>query len=87
MDKRRIVKVKMGDIKLNPDLDAKPYQTLEQQKEIAKKVEQLQKQGQITPIRLYPGYTIINGHLRFYAAKKLGWKEINATIEPRPEEF
>jgi ParB-like chromosome segregation protein Spo0J len=86
MGKRDIVKVKIDDIKLNPS-DVLPYQTQDQQKEIEKMAKRFQKEGQLKPIRLYDDYSIINGHLRFYAAKKLEWKEINATIEPRPEEI
>jgi ParB-like chromosome segregation protein Spo0J len=85
MGKRGIVKMKIEDIRLNPTQDA-TYQTPEQQKEIEKKVEQLRKEGQLKPIRLYDDYTLRDGHLRLYAAKKLGWQEIDATIEPRPEE-
>jgi ParB-like chromosome segregation protein Spo0J len=85
MGKRGIVKVKIEDIRLNGQQDVVPYQTPEQQKEIEKKVQQLRKEGQLKPIRLYDDYTLRDGHLRLYAAKKLEWQEIDATIEPRPE--
>jgi ParB-like chromosome segregation protein Spo0J len=77
------VKVKMEEIRLNPQ-DVLAYQSPEQQKEIEKKVELFREEGQLKPIRLYDDYTIRDGHLRFYAARKLGWKEIDATIEPHP---
>ena len=85
MGKKGIVKVKIEDIRLNDQQDVVPYQTPQQQKEIEKKVEQLRKEGQLKPIRLYDDYTLRDGHLRLYAAKKLEWQEIDATIEPRPE--
>lgn len=87
MGKRGIVRVKLKDIKLDPDQDVKRYQTPEQQKEIEKKVKQLQKEGQLKPIRLYDDYTIRDGHLRFHAARKLGWEELDATIEPHPRKL
>ena len=80
------MKVKIEDIRLNPQQDVVPYQTPEQQKEIERIAEQFRKKGQLRPIRLYDDCTIRDGHLRFYAAKKLGWKEIDATIEPLPKE-
>jgi len=85
MGKRGIVKVKIADIRLNAQQDVLPYQTPQQQKEIEKKVEQLQKEGQLKPIRLYDDFTLRDGHLRLYAAKKLEWQGIDATIEPHPE--
>lgn len=86
MSKRGIVKVKIEDIQLDNKQDVVPYQIPEQQKEIEEIAKQFQKEGQLESIRLYDDYTLRDGHLRLYAAKKLGWQEIDATIEPRPEE-
>jgi len=87
MSKKNIVKVKIEDIKLDFAQDIRPYQTPEQQEEIDKKIEQLRTEGQREAIELDADYKIKNGHLRFFAAKKLGWKEIDATIEPRAKEW
>ena len=78
---RDIVKIKLEKIKLDYQQDVVPYQISDQQKEIDKIAKQFQKEGQLKPITLYDDYTIKDGHLRFYAAKKLGWKEIAATVE------
>jgi ParB-like chromosome segregation protein Spo0J len=87
MSKRNVVKVKIEDIKLDYAQDIQPYQSPEQKKEIEKKVVQLQKDGQLKPIKLYDDYKIRDGHLRLFAAKKLGWTEMDATIESYPKEF
>ncbi len=86
MGKRGIIKVKIEDIKLNDKQDVVPYQISEQQKEIEKIAKQFLKKGQLKPIRLYDDHTLRDGHRRLYAAKRLGWKEIDATIEPCAEE-
>jgi ParB-like chromosome segregation protein Spo0J len=80
MRKKKVLKVKIEDIKLNYLNDIQPYQSPEQKEEINEKVAQLRKYGQLEPIRLNEDYTIIDGHLRLFAAIKLGLKEIDATI-------
>lgn len=40
----------------------------------------LRKQGLLVPIEVLPDGTIITGHQRVRAAKKLGWKQIDAVV-------
>jgi ParB-like chromosome segregation protein Spo0J len=74
------MKVKIDQIKLNPS-DTKAYEgDPDQVKRVAKMARLLQKEGQLKPIKLNSDLTIVDGHTRFHAAKKLGWEEIDAVI-------
>lgn len=48
----------------------------------------LKERGQLTPIVIDKDYRILSGQRRYLAAKKLGWKTLNAVIDEKvkPEE-
>lgn len=58
---------------------------------ITVKAHSLSKHGQITPIILIPQennrYILLDGQLRWEAAKALGWKTISAVIVPMPKDL
>ena len=58
---------------------------------IRAKANSLEKHGQITPVILIPHdgdrYILLDGQLRWEAAKLLGWEAIRAVIVPMPEDL
>lgn len=85
MKSRAILEVKIDDIQLNPS-DKLAYESPEQQRKIEKMAEHLREEGQLEPIRLTEDLAVLDGHLRYFAASRLGWKVIKA-IMMSVEEF
>jgi len=70
----------MSTLVCDRSIDKFAYESPEQQKEIDKMAKRLQDEGQREPIRLREDLTIIDGHLRYFAARRLGFKLIKAVI-------
>ena len=79
MKSRGIVEIKIDDIQLNPS-DTLAYESPEQQRKIDKMAKRLREEGQLEPIRLREDLTIIDGQLRYFAARRLGCKVVKAII-------
>jgi hypothetical protein len=71
--------VSVGDIRLNRT-ELVVYNVEEQRKRIAKMVLALQNGQDYEPIIVSEGLAIRDGHTRYLAAKKLGWKSIKVII-------
>jgi ParB family chromosome partitioning protein len=54
--------------------------------DIASLMESLKDYGQLTPIIINQNYELIAGFRRLQAAKRLGWKSIEAVILDKPSE-
>lgn len=78
------------DVNLIDPNPNQPRQTIRLES-IQSKARLLKKHGQITPIILVPHdngrYILLDGQLRWEAAKLLGWKTIQALIVPQPEDL
>lgn len=74
---------------IDPNLE-QPRQTVTNSA-INAKARSLKKHGQITPIILIPQesdrYILLDGQLRWEAAKTLGWETIKAVIVPVPQDL
>ncbi len=79
--------IKLSLIDPNPN---QPRQTITSSA-IQSKVRSLGKHGQITPVILVAhstvSYTLLDGQLRWEAAKRLGWETIRAVIVPMPKDL
>lgn len=79
--------IKLELIAPNPQ---QPRQTITSSA-IRAKVRSLDKHGQITPVILIPHgdsrYILLDGQLRWEAAKLLGWEKIRAVIVPTPKDL
>lgn len=79
--------IKVELIDPNPQ---QPRQTITQSA-IRAKVRSLEKHGQIAPVILIPQnegrYILLDGQLRWEAAKLLGWETIRAVIVPMPKDL
>lgn len=79
--------IKVDLIDPNPE---QPRQTIPANS-ITIKAHSLSKYGQITPIILIPQenarYILLDGQLRWEAAKSLGWETISAVIVPMPKDL
>lgn len=79
--------IKLELIDPNPQ---QPRQTITQSA-IRAKVRSLEKHGQIAPVILIPQdsarYILLDGQLRWEAAKLLGWGTIRAVIVPQPKDL
>lgn len=79
--------IKLELIDPNPQ---QPRQTITQSV-IRAKVRSLEKHGQIAPVILIPQndgrYILLDGQLRWEAAKLLGWETIRAVVVPMPKDL
>jgi len=72
--------VRIDDIKVDP-IEFLGYDTPERQRCIDLMARSLQEKGQLEPICINEDFSKIwAGHIRYLAAKKLGWNSIKATI-------
>jgi ParB-like chromosome segregation protein Spo0J len=73
-------KIIMNDIRLDPATVA-GYETREQLKRIESMARSLSEKGQLVPIIVNVDLTTIwAGHTRYFAAKKLNWRVIDAIV-------
>ncbi len=72
----KISKIEIGNYTVREDID---------QEHVNRLAQSLKKDGQWNPIIVRPKeegrYEVISGHYRLRAAKKLGWKEIDAKVK------
>ena len=91
---RQQLEKESGEIEIDVVLiDPNPKQARQSitEQSIQVKARSLEKYGQITPIILVPQgngrYTLLDGQLRWEAAKVLGWVKLRAVIVPVPNDL
>lgn len=80
---RNLVSIKIDDIRLDSEASSiKSYS----EKRIKNMAKSLQEKGQLAPIYINKTLTAIwDGHTRYLAAKRLGWRKIRVVLMSQEE--